>query len=420
VRNWAGNYQYRAARLHEPASIEEVQGLVTTVPKLRALGSRHSFNDLADTTGDLISLARMRRVFELDPEARRVTIDGAVRYGELAGPLDAAGFALRNLASLPHISVAGACATSTHGSGDRNGSLATAVLAIEVVTADGEIRAFSRASAPNEFDGAVVSLGGLGVVTKLTLQLEATFEVRQHVYDDVPLAHLVEHFDEITSSAHSVSLFTMWRGQTIDQVWLKRRVTDGEAFEAPGDFFGGTLATEPRHPIPGMSPAACTEQLGAPGPWHERLPHFRMDHTPSSGDELQSEYQVPRSQAVDALLAVDALRDQISPLLQASEVRTIAGDELWMSPSFGRDSVAIHFTWQPDWEGVRRLLPRIEDALSPFEPRPHWGKLFTIQPDQLRSRYPRLPEFDALLRRHDPRGKFRNEFLDRYLFGSAG
>jgi xylitol oxidase len=342
-----------------------------------------------------------------------VTIDGAVRYGELAGPLDAAGFALPNLASLPHISVAGACATSTHGSGDRNGSLPTAVSATEVVTADGEIKGFSRASDRAEFDGTVVSLGGLGVVTKLTLQLQPSFQVRQHVFDDLPFAQVVNHFDEITSSAYSVSLFTQWRGRTIDQVWLKRLVVEGEA-EPPADFFGATLATVPRHPIPGMSPAACTEQ-GVPGSWHERLPHFRMDHTPSSGDELQSEYQVPRRRAVDALLAIDALRDQVSPLLQASEVRTIAADELWMSPSFGRDSVAIHFTWKPDWEGVRRLLPRIEDALAPFEPRPHWGKLFTIPPDVLRSRYPKLPDFELLLRRHDPLGKFRNGFLDRYL-----
>jgi xylitol oxidase len=225
----------------------------------------------------------------------------------------------------------------------------------------------------------------------------------------------VDHFDEITSSAYSVSLFTQWRGRTIDQVWLKHRVTEAEAFEPPGDVFGAALATAPRHPIPGVSPAACTEQLGVPGPWHERLPHFRMDHTPSSGDELQSEYQVPRRQAVDALLVIDGLRDQISPLLQISEVRTIAADQLWMSPSFGRESVAIHFTWKPDWEGVRQLLPRIEAALAPFEPRPHWGKLFTIPRDQLRTRYPKCPEFETLLRRHDPLGKFRNGFLDRYL-----
>ena len=415
MRNWAGNYEYRAARLHEPESMDQVQDLVRTVPKLRVLGSRHSFNDLADTTGDLLSLARMPRVFELDPQARTVTIDGAVRYGELCGPLDAAGFALHNLASLPHISVAGACATSTHGSGDRNGSLATAVSAMEVVTANGEIKDFSRASDPDEFDGAVVSLGGLGVVTKLTLQLEPAFRIRQHAYDNLPLAQVVDHFDEITSSAYSVSLFTQWRGQTIDQVWLKQRVTDGEAVEPRGDFFGATIASAPRHPIPGMSPAACTEQLGVAGAWHERLPHFRMDHTPSSGDELQSEYQVPRPQAVEALLAIDALRDRISPLLQISEIRTIAADELWMSPSFGRDSVAIHFTWKPEWDAVRRVLPRIEEALAPFEPRPHWGKVFTIAPDQVRLRYPKRSEFAALLRRHDPLGKFRNEFLDRYL-----
>ena len=417
MRNWAGNYEYRAARLHEPESIEQVQDVVRSVAKLRVLGSRHSFNDIADTTGDLLSLTRLPRVFELDREAATVTVDGGVRYGELCGPLDAAGFALHNLASLPHISVAGACATSTHGSGDRNGSLATAVSGLELVTADGEIRRLSRARDGGVFEGAVVALGGLGVVTTLTLDLQPAFRMRQDVYENLPLAQVVDHFDEITSSADSVSLFTKWRERTVDQVWLKRRVTDGDTFEPPGDFFGATRATVPKHPIPGMSPDACTQQLGVAGPWHDRLPHFRMDHTPSAGDELQSEYQVPRGRAVDALLAVDALRDRISPLLQASEVRTIAADDLWMSPSFGRESVAIHFTWQPDWDAVREVLPQIEEALAPFEPRPHWGKVFLADAATLAPRYERLPDFARLARRLDPRGAFRNDWLAAHVLG---
>ncbi len=198
LTNWAGNHAYVAARLHEPESIEQLQEIVRSVRSLRVLGSRHSFNDIADTTGDLVSLRRMPRVFDLDPVAGTVTVDGGVRYGELCGPLDAAGFALHNLASLPHISVAGACATATHGSGDRSGNLATAVSAMEVVTADGEIAVFARDRDPDAFDGAVVSLGGLGVVTTLTLDLQPTFRMRQDLYEDLPLARVVDHFDEIT------------------------------------------------------------------------------------------------------------------------------------------------------------------------------------------------------------------------------
>ena len=386
---------------------------------LRVLGSRHSFNDIADTTGDLISLARLPRRFDLDPAAGTVTVDGGVRYGELCAPLDAAGFALHNLASLPHISVAGACATATHGSGDRSGNLATAVTAMEVVTADGEIVELARDRDPEAFKGAVVSLGGIGAVTSLTLRLEPTYWMRQDLYENLSLSAAVDHFDEIFSSADSVSLFTEWRGPQFEQVWLKRRVHDGDGFEPSADFFGATRATTPIHPVKRMSPEALTEQLGIPGPWHARLPHFRMDHTPSAGAELQTEYLVPRHHAGAALPAIAAVRDRFADLLQVSEVRTIAPDDLWMSTASGRASVAIHFTWKPDWEAVRRILPAIESALAPFEPRPHWGKLFTMPAEAVRSSYEKLPQFVALLERMDPAGTFRNAFLDRYVFAAG-
>jgi xylitol oxidase len=417
--NWAGNYTYLARRLHEPASIDELQEVVRHSRSLRALGSRHSFNDIADTTGDQVSLARMPRVFDLDPAAGTLTVDGGVRYGEISGPLDAAGFALNNLASLPHISVAGACATATHGSGDHIGNLATVVSALEIVTADGEIVRLRRDRDADAFRGAVIALGGLGVVTSLTLDLQPTFQMRQDLYEYLALAQAVHHFDEITSSADSVSLFTDWRGPVIDQVWLKRRLRDGEPYLPPAEFFGATLATVPIHPIRRMSAAALTEQLGAPGPWHERMPHFRMDHMPSSGAEIQTEYLVPRRHAVEALLAIDSVRDRFSAPLQISEVRTIAADDLWMSTAYARASVAFHFTWQPDWEAVRRVLPVLEAALAPFEPRPHWGKVFMVSPEAIRSTYERLPAFVALLERYDPSGKFRNAFMDRYIVAGA-
>jgi alditol oxidase len=417
LTNWAGNHTFRPARLYEPETVEEVQEIVRGARSLRVLGSRHSFNDIADSPGELMSLARLPRAIVLATDGSTVTVDGGIPYGELAVRLETAGFALHNLASLPHISVAGACATGTHGSGDRSGNLATAVVALEVVTADGQIAVFARARDRDALDGAVVSLGGLGVVTALTLELQPTYRMRQDLYEDLPLANAADHFDEITAAADSVSLFTEWRGPTVEQVWLKRRVDDGEAFEPPPGLFGATRATVPIHPIRRMSAAACTEQLGVAGPWHERIPHFRMDHTPSSGAELQTEYLIPRRHAVEALLAIDGVRDRFAPLLQVSEVRTIAADELWMSPSYRRASVAFHFTWQPDWDAVRGVLPTIEGALAPFEPRPHWAKLFTLPPEAVRSSYERLPAFADLLRKHDPEGKFRNAFLDRYIFG---
>ena len=408
-----------ARRLHEPESIEQLQEIVRSASKVRVLGSRHSFNTIADTTGDLVSLERLPRRFDLDVAASTLTVDGAVRYGELCARLDAAGWALHNLASLPHISVAGACATGTHGSGDRSGNLATAVSRLEVVGADGEITTFRRDGADDGFAGAVVSLGALGVVVGVALDVQPSYGMRQDLYEDLPLAAAVEHFDEITRAADSVSLFTEWRGPTFEEVWLKRRVTHDVIDERPPTFFGARPATSELHPIRRLSAEACTPQLGVVGPWHERLPHFRMDHTPSSGKELQTEYILPRRHAADAILAVNAIRDRIAPLLQVSEIRTIAADDLWLSPSYRQPSVAIHFTWIPDWPSVRPLLPIIEAALDPFEPRPHWGKLFAMSGEVIRGRYPRLGGFVALAQRHDPEGRFRNAFLERNVFGGA-
>jgi xylitol oxidase len=417
LTNWAGNHAYRAAKLYEPESIEQVQEIVGSSRALRVLGTRHSFNDIADTTGDLLSMRRMPHVFDLDRGAGTVTVDGGVPYGVLCGRLDAAGFALHSLASLPHISVAGACATATHGSGDRIGNLATAVTALEVVTASGAKTTLARGRDLEAFNGAVVSLGALGVVTSITLELQPTFRMRQDVYEDLPMDRVVDNFDDVTASAESVSLFTEWRGPLFEQVWLKRRVAEGEGLEPRPGPFGESSATAARHPIRRLSADACTEQLGVAGPWHERLPHFRMDHTPSAGDELQTEYLIPRQHARDALLALAAIRDRFAALVQVTEVRTIAADGLWMSTAFDRASVSIHFTWLPDWAGVRAVLPAIEHVLAPFEPRPHWGKLFTMAPDAVRASYTKLPRFIALVERHDPAGKFRNGYLDRHIFG---
>jgi xylitol oxidase len=416
LTNWAGNVTFDAS-VHRPETVEQVQDLVRQCRKLRVLGARHSFNAIADSSEELVSLEHMQPVLALDRDRRTVTVDAGARYGRFCGPLHAQGYALHNLASLPHISVAGACATATHGSGDGNANLASAVAALELVTAGGELVVLSREHDGDLFQGAVVGLGGLGVVTKVTLDVLPAFDMRQDVYEHLPLATLEAHFDDILSSAYSVSLFTDWQSQSFGQVWFKRLVADGDAFAPEPRLFEATLAPSPRHPLVSLSAEPCTEQMGIRGPWHERLPHFRMDFTPSTGEELQSEYFVPRAHALEAFRAIDSLRERLARVLQISEVRTIAADELWLSMCYRRASVAIHFTWRKDWDAVQALLPTIEAALAPCEARPHWGKLFTMGPARLRSLYPRLPDFQQLLRRYDPDGKFRNEFVDRYIFG---
>jgi xylitol oxidase len=417
LRNWAGNYIYRAVKIHQPETVEQIRELVRQSNRIKALGTRHSFNDIADSPGDIISLENFDKILELDHDRRTVTVEAGVRYGTLARWLHEQGYALHNLASLPHISVAGACATATHGSGDRQGNLATAISAIELVTGNGEIIVLAREQDREQFEGAVVGLGGHGVVTRLTLDVSPTFQMQQDVYENLPLAALEEHYDELTADIYSVSLFTDWRTSTINQVWLKRHVPDGNTVKADSKLFGATLATSHLHPIAALSAENCTEQLGVSGPWFERLPHFRMDFTPSSGEELQSEYILPRRNAFEAFRVIDQMREHIAPLLQISEIRTIAADKLWMSPCYKQDCVAIHFTWKQDWESVRNILPVIEDELTPFDARPHWGKLFTMSHARLESLYEKMPDFRKLLERHDPQGKFRNEFLDRNVFG---
>jgi xylitol oxidase len=413
-RNWAGNHQYRCLRLHFPETVEQAQEIVARCRKIKALGSRHSFNNIADCTEDIISLEKLPLHILLNSEQKTVTISANIKYGQLGQYLHQKGFAVHNLASLPHISVVGACATATHGSGDKNGNLATAVIAMEMITANGELINLSRHQNEETFQGVVVSLGGLGIVTKITLDIVPTFDVRQVVYENLPLSRLADHFNDIMSVGYSVSLFTDWQKEQINQIWVKQLVTE----ETPEPtLFEATLAEVERHPIISISAENCTRQLAIPGPWHTRLPHFRMEFTPSSGDELQTEYFVARQDAYEALTAVGRLGSQIATLLQISEIRTIAADNLWMSPCYQQDSVAIHFTWKPDWPNVRQLLPVIEDVLAPFDVRPHWAKLFTIPPSQLKSRYQQLPNFQQLLLHHDPNGKFRNEFLDTYIFG---
>lgn len=403
MTNWAGNVSFSAARFHQPGSVADLRRIVALSSRVRALGTGHSFNRIADTTGDLVSLARLPTIIAVDADRARVTVSAGVTYGEVASRLHNAGFGLANLASLPHICVAGACATGTHGSGDTIGNLSTAVSAIEMVTADGDLVRLDRDAA--EFTGAVVALGALGVVVSVSLDIEPTYYVSQHVYDNLPLCVLSEHFDEVFASGYSVSLFTTWRGPLADQMWVKQRVT--EQGVSPGQHFGARLADGPRHPVPGMAPAHCTQQLGVPGPWHQRLPHFRLDYTPSAGRELQSEFLLPRSLAWPALRAIEEISDVVAPVLQISEIRTVAGDDLWLSPSYRRDTVAIHFTWIDDMRAVEPVIARVEEQLAPFEPRPHWGKLFTTL-----GRYDRLPEFQQLMHRYDPSGKFRNSFLD--------
>jgi alditol oxidase len=414
--NWAGNYTYRAARLDDPRNVKQVQQIVKRRSAVKALGARHSFNAIADTTGDQISLKYFNQM-AIDPKSSTVSVGAGVSYGQLGPYLDLHGYALHNLASLPQISVAGACATATHGSGNKNRNLSAAVSAMEIVTADGKVVSLSRVRDGERFRGAVVHLGALGVVTNVTLDIEPTFQMRQVVYQNLSMSQLEKHLDEIFASGYSVSLFTDWQNHRITQVWIKTRVVPGAPLKMAPEFFGATRATRKLHPITGHSAESCTGQMGIPGPWYDRLPHFRMGFVPSSGHELQSEYFVARERGYEAILAVEELRDHVTPHLFVTELRTIDADDLWMSTCYRRPSMTIHFTWKPEWPAVRKVLEMVEEKLAPFDARPHWAKLFTMPPSRLKSFYKQLPDYQALVEHFDPAGKFRNAFLNTNIYG---
>jgi xylitol oxidase len=407
--NWAGNIAYTARAVHRPTCVEELQELVRAAPRVHVIGSRHTFNAIADSA-ELISLAGLPQNIEVDAAAGVATVPAAMTYGAVSAALDSAGVGLHNLASLPHVSVGGAVATATHGSGDANGNLATAVTGLELVTSSGE--ALRAARGDPDFDGMVVSLGALGAVTRLTLMVEPTYQLAQTVYERLPWERLLAGFASVMATGYSVSLFTSW-GDSIEQVWVKSRFTADS--DVPDELFGARAATIELHPATGMDPRACTPQLGLPGAWWTRLTHFRLEHQPSVGDELQSEYMVARSDALAAIEAVRGLADRIRPLLITSEIRTVRGDDLWLSPEYQRDSVCLHFTWQPRQPEVEALLVHLEAALAPFSARPHWGKLFLARANTLRSFYPRLPDFLKLAHRLDPRAAFTNAWFSRHV-----
>ena len=412
LTNWAGNITYGAARVHRPGTLDELKSVVAASDRVRALGSGHSFSPVADTTADLVSVAGLPATVDVSADRTTATVAAGLRYGEVAVALQAHGLALPNLGSLPHISVAGAVATGTHGSGPTLGSLSTAVVGLDLVTATGAMLRLDRTDP--RFPGAVVALGALGVVTAVTLAVRPTYDVAQTVYQDLPVRRLTTDLDEILAAGYSVSLFTTWSRDVVDQVWVKRR-TDDPLAALGADWLDARAATQPLHPVPGMAAASCTEQLGLPGPWHQRLPHFRLDHTPSSGAELQTEYLLPRRHAVAALDAVQAMAPRVAAVLQVSEVRTVAADDLWLSMAYEQDSLALHFTWVDDAAAVAPVVAELEQRLGPFGPRPHWGKVFSMQPVAVQPLYPRLADVAALRGQLDPDGVFGNAMVDQYL-----
>jgi alditol oxidase len=408
LTNWSGTYRFTAREVVGARTVDDVRRAVAAGGRVRALGTRHSFNDLADNGATLVSVTGIAPDPVFDQAASTVSAGAGMTYGALAAWLQERGWALGNLGSLPHISVAGATATGTHGSGSRNKILSAAVAGLDYVAADGELRHAARGEAG--FDGMAVGLGAFGIIVRVTLDAEPSYLIRQDVYAGLPWDRALANLDDIMSAAYSVSLFTNWSGQSVQLAWVKRRLTDpGE--QVPDEFFGAR-----RDPGPVRLADTLADNLtvlGVAGPWSQRLPHFRLDSTPSNGDEIQSEYFVDRRHGPQALDAVRGLAHRVAPLLLVSEIRSTAADTLWLSGSYGRDTLAIHFTWRNSPQRVAAVLPDVEAALAPFGARPHWGKVSHISPERMEALYPKLSEARALFERLDPQGRFSNTRLER-------
>jgi xylitol oxidase len=409
LRNWSDTVDLRGT-VATPRSTAEVAELVRGADRVLALGSAHSFSPVAVTPGLHIETAALPA--DIAVNGTTVTVSAGMTYATLGRELHARGLGLAAMASLPHITVGGAMATGTHGSGDAIGTLSSAVTGIEIVTAGGDVRWVRRGVDP-DFGAWVVSIGALGVVTRVEMEVEPTYEVAQTIFAGLDLDVVEADFDAVFGSATSVSVFTRWRPEPDAQLWLKRRI-DREGPWPGGPAFGVPPRDDPLHPLEQLDPVHCNPQRGQVGPWHERLPHFRAEFTPSAGDEIQAEYLLPRSQAVEAIRRLRPLHARITPLLHVTEIRTMRADDLWLSPAYSVDTVGIHFTWHRD-ERIFEVLPAIEEMLLPLGARPHWGKVSVASPEQLHSAYPRLTDFLRLREQVDPQGRFCGPFVTRLM-----
>ena len=401
TQNWAGTYEYTAPRIVPASTVRDVQRAIAAGGPVHALGTRHSFTDLPDTTGTLLDLATLTDGFSLDTDAATVTVAAGTRYGELALWLDQRGFALHNLGSLPHISVGGATATGTHGSGNRNGVLTSAVRGILYVGADAEVHQVRRGDP--DFDALAVGVGAFGVIVALTLEVQPTYRARQDVYQGLSWDAALETLDDITGAGYSVSIFTRWDADLLGDVWVKSRL---EADDDPisDGLLDGARRVE-ANPLEGV--ADLTELGGVPGPWMLRLPHFRLDGQPSFGDEIQSEYFVTRSDAPAALRAVRELAPLVQPHLFVSELRTAASDDLWLSPAYQRDVLAIHFTWHNDPAGVRSVSAARRGGAGSVPGAPALGQAAPVRCRSGRARAPSPRRRARRVRAAGPRGSFR-------------
>jgi len=412
--NWSRTHCFGATELRRPTSIGELQqSIVAAVASgqgVRTIGSRHSFTDIADSDV-VVDLGALPEQFAVSPDRTSVTVSGAMTYARLASLLEPHQLAIANMASLPHLSIAGAISTATHGSGTTNGNLATAVLSLKIMTSAGELRHVQRSD--TQFSAAVVALGAMGAIVAIELAVEPAFDVEQAVHNRLSWSRLHPSLDEVFDAAYSVSVFTDWRDHV--QLWTKRRVDQATLDHAT--LHDGVQASQPEHPVPGADASSCTNQQ-EPGLWSHRLPHFRSDEVPSVGAEVQSEFFVERALMGQAIERLRSIGDALEPVIMVSEIRTIGADNIWLSPQYQRDCAAFHFTWHHDVVAAHAAADLVTDTLAPLRPIPHWGKVFDPRRFDFDQLYPNLRSALACFQEWDPTSTFTNAWMRNTISGS--
>ena len=412
MKNWAGNLTFSAKEFIEIDNISKLQQVVSNSQGVKVLATGHSFNAIGDTKDTLISLKNLSNGIEIDSQNAQALIPAGMAYADAARYLESKGWAFSNMASLGEVKIAGAISTGTHGSGSNNGVLSTSVVGLEIVLGSGELLTIDQSNS-EEFAGFVISLGALGVFTKIKMRIVPSFSVKQFVYENIGIQAVAENFDTVFNSAYSVSYFSNWAKNSTGQIWMKF-LDDSSSDNLSDNWLGANQAKAKQHPVKINNPDPCTDQLGISGKWLYRLPHFKLDSSPASGDEVQTEYLVDRKYVKEYIQDLRTIGDEIAPRVYATEIRTIKSDELWLSGAYQRETVGFHFTWKKS-DTLVDFLPRIEEILGKHHGRPHWAKLFSVKSDELSARYPKYSNFEALLKKYDPKKKFRNKFIDQYF-----
>ncbi|KAI1700234.1 d-arabinono-1,4-lactone oxidase domain-containing protein [Ditylenchus destructor] len=362
LHNWGNNFRFSTQNIQYPTSVEEVQQIVRNANKLRVVGTRHSFSKIADSPNTMLSTLALKNIIGFDPTVPSITVQAGITYTDL-NPF------------LPN-----------YGPNDP------------------------------ELKAIAVGLGAFGVITQVELEVEPTFNLTNYVFVNMPEQDIYDHFDEIENLGYSVQLFTDFSTPGVwDQVWVWVRSDENSNVGNMQNLYGATRTHEQVTAIEALPPTYLMEQ-GKEQPWYYGLVDYHLGLSGFDGAEIQSEYFMPYENAIPAIQAVSNFSDLIAPRVYTMLIRTIKGDDLWMSESFNETTVAIHFTWKPNMTAVMEVLPQIEQALLPYGARPHWGKVFAQGPETYLHRYPKLNQWKQLAETLDPTHKFRNKFLEDTVF----